>query len=176
MKGSAHGCTALLKSNSAMACLHCCANPQPKSFAQEKTTVPTPTSNDNKQAIMEREAASSLNLNRLPYQIRYRLWEFTGAEFKVWMAHLSHAHGKDKRSFPSIALLIEETGLSEAGIMIARRGLVKKGWLVKYAVVDSKTKKRKSSTAYCKWPPPRPDSLYARVAKREEKCSDTVTS
>src|SRR5712664_45104 len=98
MKRSAHGCTALSKSNSAMACLHCCANPQPRSFAQEKTTVPTPTSSDKQQetaAILEREAKDSLALNRLPYEIRYRITEFTGAEFKVWMAHLSHAHGKD---------------------------------------------------------------------------------
>lgn len=130
-----------------------------------------PRYTEQTESIMAREAASSLCLNTLPFAIRYRLSEFSGSEFKVWMAHLSHAHRKDKRSFISIALLRRETGLSLATVKAARRGLIKNGWMVRYKAVDKKTGKRKSSTVYCKWPPPIPGTMYAALEERKEASS-----
>src|SRR6185369_10298071 len=37
-----------------MACLRSCVNPQPKNYAQEKTTVPTTNSNDKPQTKIDR--------------------------------------------------------------------------------------------------------------------------
>lgn len=116
--------------------------------------------------VYELEAKDSIRLNRLPYAIRYRISEFTGAEFKVWMAHLSHAHNKDKRSFAGVELLMNETGLSENGIKNAHAGLVRKRWITRYRAADSQTGERTTSTTFCKWPPPVPGTLYERWVRR----------
>ena len=127
------------------------------------------TQNKPKQSLSAKLRAACANT--LPYAIRYRLSEFSASEFKVWIAHLSHAHRKDKRSFITVGLLIRETGLSLATIKLARRGLAKKGWLVKYKCVDRKTGKRKSSTVYCKWPPAVSGTMYAAWEERKEASS-----
>lgn len=117
--------------------------------------------------LYAQEAANSLTLNVLSYDIRYRLSELTGAEFKVWMAHLSHANVSHKRSFPRIETLAQETGLSEHGVKIAHQGLVRKGWLKRIRLLNATSRRYVTSSSFCQWPPPVPDSLYERVQKRK---------
>lgn len=132
--------------------------------------------------VVGAEAGNSLCLNRIPYWIRYRLGEFTGAELKVWLAHLSHANKKTKKSFAGVKLLMKETGLSEQGIKLAHRGLVNKGWIKRYQTIDAKTKRRKTSTTFCQWPPTKPGTFWEQtekgISERKERaeCKDTVTN
>ena len=120
---------------------------------------------DTTEQIYEVEASDSLVLNRLDYAIRLRISEFSGAEFKVWMCHLSHANNKSGRSFAGVRMLIRETGLSEHAIKLAHAGLVRKGWLKRYRVVNSKNGQRTTSTTFCKWPPPIPGSMWERAER-----------
>ena len=89
------------------------------------------------QTVYDREALDSLCMNTLPYAIRYRVAEFTGAELKVWMCFLSHANRQGKRAFVGMKRLLDETGLSEHGLDNAIAGLKKKGWINRFPLVNA---------------------------------------
>ena len=115
--------------------------------------------------IKAAEAETSLCLNRLPYHIRARICEFTGAELKVWIALLSHANKDSRRAWVGYNLLMRETGLSYHGVKEAIRGLRQKGWISRYQTVDPKTGQRTTASTFCKWPKPVDGTPWQRILR-----------
>ena len=120
--------------------------------------------------LFDAEAESSLTFKRLPYQIRSRLNEFTGAEFKVWICLLSHvSEKKHKRAWAGLKLVMRETGLSRHGVEDAVAGLRRKGWITRYQTRSAATGQRTTATSWCKWAPVLEGSHWERVAHRTLK-------
>ncbi len=124
---------------------------------------------DTTKELYEAEASDSICLNTLPYAIRQRLSEFTGGELKAFLCLLSHANRKEMRVWAGMKLLIRETGLSENGLDNAIAGLKKKGWIKRFQTVNSKTGQRMTASTFCKWPPPVPGTMWARVVERKNR-------
>ena len=64
----------------------------------------------------------------VPFALRERLHELSGARLHVWLAHWLHAD-KQGLSWPSLDLLVKETGVSRHWIIQQRAWLRKRGWL-----------------------------------------------
>jgi hypothetical protein len=121
------------------------------------------------ESIYRAEAEDSICLNTLPYAIRARLSEFTGAELKLLLCLLSHANRKEMRVWAGMKLMLRETGLSKFGLDAAIAGLKKKGWIKRFQIVNEKTGQRMTTSTFCKWPPPVPGTMWARLAERKDR-------
>jgi len=109
----------------------------------------------------------------LPYEIRSRLNEFTGSEYKVWTCLLSHANSKHGgKAWCGVTLMMRETGLSKHGVDDAISGLRAKGWISRYQSRNNATGQRTTASTWCKWPPTIPGSHWDRIERRIPK-SDT---
>lgn len=119
-----------------------------------------------------KDMGDALMFKRLSYEIRCRLNEFTGAEFKVWMCLLSHANSKrGNRAWCGIKLIARETGLSKHGVDDAIAGLKEKGWIVRQQVHSCATGQRTSASTWCYWAPTVKNSMWDRVSRASK--SDT---
>ncbi|HWZ82837.1 MAG TPA: hypothetical protein VNW47_09445 [Terriglobales bacterium] len=127
------------------------------------------TARDETQDVYAAERACSITLNTLKYAVRYRLSEFTGAELKVFICLLSHANNKTKRAWVGLGAVLRETGLSQCGIKLAIAGLKRKGWIKRFQVRHATTHQRMTATTFCKWAPPVPGTLWARIESRVQR-------
>ena len=115
-------------------------------------------------------SADKLIFKHLPYQVRSRLNEFTGAELKVWLCLLSHANSKhDGKAFPGISLMVRETGLSKHGVDNAIGGLKDKGWIVRSSTYSRATGQRTAASTWCKWAPAISGSHWERIMNHVSK-------
>jgi hypothetical protein len=115
-------------------------------------------------------SADNLIFKHLPYQVRSRLNEFTGAELKVWICLLSHANSKhDGKAFPGISLMVRETGLSKHGVDNAIGGLKDKGWIVRSSTYSRATGQRTAASTWCKWAPAISGSHWERIMNHVSK-------
>src|ERR1700735_601026 len=67
--------------------------------------------------------------SQLPHGFHKHLFELSGTQLKVWIAHRS-MEGGNEVSWPSLARLSEYTGLCRDAICDARKWLRDNGWLV----------------------------------------------
>jgi hypothetical protein len=119
--------------------------------------------------VYEAEMRDSVSLNTLPFAIRSRLGEFTGAELKVYLCLLGHANVKSLRTWAGLSLVRRETGLSEHGVTMAIAGLVRKRWIKRFGTRDPKTNQRRASTTFCKFPLPVRGTHWARIVERMQR-------
>ena len=87
-------------------------------------------------------SADNLIFKHLPYQVRSRLNEFTGAELKVWLCLLSHN---------------------------AIGGLKDKGWIVRSSTYSRATGQRTAASTWCKWAPAISGSHWERIMNHVSK-------
>jgi hypothetical protein len=120
--------------------------------------------------IFADESADALLFKLLPYQIRARINEFTGAEFKVWIYLLTRANFKHgRRVWAGKKLIMEETGLSEHGVRAAIAGLLGKGWITRCQMVNRETGRFTSASTWCKWAPTIKGTHWSRIEERVKR-------